>query len=264
MVFSQETVTNLAYPADIAAWSEAEKASQRAAGEALIPKIMQAIASGQPQFVIEPGHYRFSPEFLSRPVLIDQASDFKLVANDVTFWVEKPNGSLLSISNSKNITITGLTVDYDPLPFTQGTIVGLHPADKGILVEIDNGFPLPADSHIGPAIEAGGKARINIYTPEGVLRENTRDDWVQRIDKLDNGIWKVIMQGGSNFEQPLAALNPYRKGDKIVIPVRAGGLFGIRNSESVTFDQCTVHATGGMAFSATYGKGKHVDRKSVV
>ncbi len=65
MVLSQETGTNLAYPPDIAAWSEAEKASQRTAGEALIPEIIRAIASGKPQFIIEPGNYRFSFEFLN-------------------------------------------------------------------------------------------------------------------------------------------------------------------------------------------------------
>jgi hypothetical protein len=258
LVFSQENESRMAYPEEIAGWSEAVKGSQREAGEALIPKIMQAIASEVSQFVIEPGHYRFSPDFLSQPVLIDQAADFKIVANDVTFWIEKPDGALLTITNSRNITIKGLTIDYDPLPFTQGTIVGLHPETKAILIEIDNGFPSPLDAHIGPAIEAGRKSRINIYTPEGVLRDNIRDDWVSGFERLTSGAWKMIMQGGWNFRQPAAALTPYKLGDKVVIPVRAGSLFGVRNSESVIFDQCTVYAAGGMVFSATDGIGNHV------
>ena len=47
----------------------------------------------------------------------------------------------LSISNCEDLTVRGLSIDYDPLPFTQGRIVALS-ADKSVHdIELTDGYP---------------------------------------------------------------------------------------------------------------------------
>ena len=47
----------------------------------------------------------------------------------------------LSIGNCVNVTVRGLSIDYDPLPFTQGRIVALS-ADKTVHdIELSDGYP---------------------------------------------------------------------------------------------------------------------------
>jgi hypothetical protein len=50
-------------------------------------------------------------------------------------------GSTLLVSDSSRVTIRDLAIDYDPLPFTQGTIVGFDRAALEIMVKVDPGYP---------------------------------------------------------------------------------------------------------------------------
>jgi len=47
-----------------------------------------------------------------------------------------------------NLTLSGLTVDYDPLPYTQGDIVDVNPAEGWLDVKIHAGYPVRAQTRI--------------------------------------------------------------------------------------------------------------------
>src|SRR5690606_7979763 len=47
----------------------------------------------------------------------------------------------LHIASARGLTLKNLTIDYDPLPFTQGTIVNIDPSGKWYDVRIDPGYP---------------------------------------------------------------------------------------------------------------------------
>ena len=251
---AQVTPVNLAYPADIAQWDEAVKVEQRTAGEKMIADLKSAVAAKVSRFVIEHGNYRFSQQFLKNTISIENAQNLEIVANDVTFWIEKPNITPFRISNARNLKITGLTVDYDPLPFTQGTIKKVIKEEECLEVEIDRGFPSPLSPFIYAATTTAS-SRVYIYDTLGNMRENIRDDYVKEFTETNDGTFKVKFKGGYNFQEQLSRYNPYKVGDKIVMPVGGGSLFEIQYSEGVTFYQCNIYSAGGMSFSATYGKG---------
>ena len=48
----------------------------------------------------------------------------------------------LEINNCTGLKISGLTIDYDPLPFTQGTIIAVDPAGAWVDVQLHAGYPL--------------------------------------------------------------------------------------------------------------------------
>eukprot|EP01048_Picozoa_sp_COSAG05_P000377 COSAG05_NODE_10_length_39559_cov_64.255423_11_plen_1041_part_00 len=47
----------------------------------------------------------------------------------------------IDIKSCSNLTIIGLTIDYDPLPFTQGQVVAVDPSNSSVDVLLDVGYP---------------------------------------------------------------------------------------------------------------------------
>ena len=45
------------------------------------------------------------------------------------------------LSDCRNVTVKNLTVDYDPLPFTQGVITSVSPDSRVVEFTIDKGYP---------------------------------------------------------------------------------------------------------------------------
>src|SRR4029077_14285559 len=58
---------------------------------------------------------------IKRPLVLKQLSGFELNGNGAQF-INTTRSQTLQISASNRATIRDLTIDYDPLPFTQGTI----------------------------------------------------------------------------------------------------------------------------------------------
>lgn len=58
-----------------------------------------------------------------------------------------PPNKVLRISESRDVNLCGLTIDYSPLPFTQGLVVSINPQTGAFDIEIEDGFDVPeADS----------------------------------------------------------------------------------------------------------------------
>ncbi len=67
--------------------------------------------------------------------------------NDSTILM-KATGRAILLRYSNNVTIKNLTIEYDPLPFTQGIVTWLSTDKKEALVEIDEGYPVPPESSV--------------------------------------------------------------------------------------------------------------------
>ncbi|MDX1563848.1 MAG: right-handed parallel beta-helix repeat-containing protein [Phycisphaeraceae bacterium] len=101
--------------------------------------LAKELSAGKKRIIIPPGRYRLTPNNrvhldLSglRDVRID-AEGVELVCTETT--------RAISITDCRNLTIRGLTVDYDPLPFTQGRIMAMAPDKKWIDFQIIKGYP---------------------------------------------------------------------------------------------------------------------------
>ncbi|SDG59161.1 Por secretion system C-terminal sorting domain-containing protein [Dyadobacter soli] len=85
--------------------------------------IKTAIAEGASEVVIPPGIYRGTTQE-NGFIYLQNVSDFRIIADSVTMICEKKTRAF-ELSNCKNVTVRGLTIDYDPLTFTQGDIVAV-------------------------------------------------------------------------------------------------------------------------------------------
>ena len=105
------------------------------------PLVREAIRQGQARLVIPPGAYRLAPEGGNKLVWpLKNVHDLAIFADGVTL-VSTVLTRAIDLDHCENVTLQGLTLDYDPLPFTQGTVVAVA-EDKGwVDVKIHAGYP---------------------------------------------------------------------------------------------------------------------------
>jgi hypothetical protein len=113
-------------------------------GDAGVPFDLQqvidrGVEAGLNPIVIPPGRYRVRPRHRQHLILRDlqniqiDATGVEMICTETT--------RALSISNCLNVTLRGLTIDYDPLPYTQGRIVKLSENNTVHDIELFDGYP---------------------------------------------------------------------------------------------------------------------------
>ncbi len=246
---------NCCYPEPVASWTEAQKEAQRNAARKLVKDVNAAIARGDREFTAAPGDYRFgSPDLKNFPIT---AKDFTLNAYGATFWF---NGRIpvdaFQISGCKNFALKGATVDYDPFPYTQGTIVKIDPEAKTYDIKIDPGFPMPDGWRMG------GNVKAVFFTPDGLKMRRTRLDWVSSLERLDEGLYRAKCTYGFIFSYKD---DPPQTGDRAVLPDRSMRMaFKLQECEAVTLEGITVYSCPNMVFSEGNGEGGNIYRNCKV
>ena len=242
-----------AAPAQTPANSAADIAAQRAAGHQIQLQLDQALAQHAARFVIPPGTYRLTPEIPDHAhIVLKQAANFDLVANGVTILCETKN-TALALWQCHNVTIEGLTIDYDPLPMTQGTITAITPG--GFDFKIDDGYsPLQYDGKgVGHIWVADAKTRL--IKPGSANYGTDPKNIIHIGDNLYHFTRKSSFYGIApgdhiKFPQKLNLKSPH-----------AVNLF---NCQSVTFQNVTIESAPCFGFVSTWGDGLVLDHVRVV
>jgi hypothetical protein len=108
----------------------------------------QGVRSGSAEIVIPPGVYRGGPLPNAKDHLrLSGVKNTVIRAVGVTLFCTDPTRAI-TLQNCSQVTIEGLTIDYDPLPFTQGDIVDGDAQAGWIDIKIHAGYPLRAQSRI--------------------------------------------------------------------------------------------------------------------
>jgi len=245
---------NDAYPPAIAAWTPARKQSQREAAEQLLKDIRSAIAGGRREFRIAPGDYRFNRH---GPTCfrLQGVSDFVLDGQGATFWFDgRYRIDAMQIVRCRNLTIRGLTIDYNPLPFSQGEIVAVDSKGKSVDVRIDPGFLVPSPEWV----KTVGKIKAIFYDGSGRQVE-VRMDWVKTIEPLADRVVRVTFKFGWIFD-PIYG-NRVRAGHWLIFPDRSmRHTFALSECEGIVLENVTVYACPQMAFAEVGGRGGNVYR----
>jgi hypothetical protein len=136
------------------------------------------LAAGKKRVVIPEGRYHVSSE-RGHHLQFKNLSDVEIIANNVEMVCTSTVQAVL-FDHCKNVTLRGLVVDYNPLPFTQGKIIAIAPDKSWMDFEVAEGYP-----------ENKLEERVQIYDPTtGELR---RDDanWKQEIQALGGHRYRV-------------------------------------------------------------------------
>lgn len=160
--------------------------------------IDKEVAAGTKRIQVPPGRYRVVPKDRQH-LLLRNLRDIQIIADNVEMvCTETTRG--LTIRDCTNLTVRGLTIDYDPLPFTQGRISGFGPNKTSYEVELFDGYP--------PA-ETTRNFKFEIFRPDTrTLRCEDRS--LSRIEVVDTRHLRLHRPSGRDGD-------PEQAGDLIVI-----------------------------------------------
>lgn len=196
--------------------------------------IRQAAARGDRRVVVPPGTYR-----LADGIELANLRDLEIVGDGVTLVFTRLSRAI-NLSRCADVTLRGFTVDYDPLPFTQGKVVEVS-ADRGSVdVRLDAGYPRVAYSRVDVCDPKTRTRKRGMPFLWGAQAKLVGGD-VVRLSRKDLGATAVVgdlisLSGGPG-------------------PGGAPHAVALDHCRGTTFRDVTVHTAPGMGILEADGEG---------
>lgn len=204
------------------------------------PMVAEAIKRGDAKIVIPPGTYRLAPEGGGKVVWsLQGAKNVEIIADGVSLVSTKLTRAV-NLDSCTKITIQGLTVDYDPLPFTQGTVTQVAEDRSWIDVKLHEGYPRKPYS------------RIDVVDPATRYRKRGMPFlWGTKAEMQGEDVVRITLKGIGNtaVKGDLASLNTGSGQDGIPHAV------SLERCDGVTLRNVTVHSAPGMGILEADGEG---------
>jgi hypothetical protein len=228
--------------------------------QALLAAIQAAVAAGEAGYAIPTGTYNFS----DTNFVVTNAQSFSLTAPlsvseeqpSVVFLFAAGYGCILN--NWHNSSFTGVTVDYWPVPFTQGTVynVSRHSGSSYLTYEldIDAGYPDMSEQFYRNTSVATAKtifwdvANRTMYHDQVAISTD-----VHNATLLSNGNWFIY----TSMPSVLAGFTPPNGCLGTISPV-TGDAIQCTNCSANTFTNMTLWASSAMGYLETSGLGGNV------
>jgi hypothetical protein len=186
---------------------------------------------------------------IKQPLVFKQLSDFELNGNEARL-VNTTLASTLLISGSNHVTVRDLAIDYDPLPFTQGTIASFDHAAQQIMVKVDPGYP--DDAKFLASINDGFFKVMDRHTR--ALKPGARDFLTpSRIERVGDKMMKVYLRWGANDRFPSQL--PIAVGDVVTMCNSYSHAIVVDGSVTTTFYGLKLLASPGMGILENGGAG---------
>ncbi len=199
--------------------------------------IADAVAAGQRQIVIPPGQYRVTPQNREHLSLVG-LRDIEIIAHGVEMICTQTTRAL-TIEDCHNLTIRGLTIDYDPLPFSQGRIVATD--FETLTFEIIDGYATDG-------IPRGGKVEVFVSGTDS-LRCNTY--YGSTTEPIGEG--RFVVTKPPQFRNDAPDMQP-QVGDIVVVSAEhaPGGSIPhavyMQDSENLLLEDVTLYASNMFGF----------------
>jgi len=202
------------------------------------PLVNEAIQRGDKRIVIPPGVYRLDPKGGGELWNLHQLEDVEIIADGVTLIGTKLMRAV-SLHHCTGVTLQGLTVDYDPLPFTQGDVIASANDGKSIDIKIHAGYPRMPYS------------RIDVVDRQTRFRKKGMPFlWGTKAEMIADDVVRIHRDGIGKFARPgdLASLSTGQE-------MGAPHAISLDGCERVTLRNVTVHSAPGMGIIEADGEG---------
>ncbi|MDB6039896.1 MAG: hypothetical protein JWM99_3737, partial [Verrucomicrobiales bacterium] len=178
------------------------------------------------------------------PLLLTHSTNVLVNGNGCKILVRNPRIGFLDMAFCTNIIVQGFTIDYDPLPFTQGVVTAvISSPGPAFEFRLDAGYPDPTGSDFLDIAQWG---TFMDSTRPGRLADNhsTIYEFSSVVTTKTNGIYKVTLHNRSK-------LPTIQVGDKWCQLARWNGspLFRARNCYQVTWLDITGYTGAAAAFA---------------
>lgn len=191
----------------------------------------------------EKGTYRVAvPEGKNRAVFpLSDLKNLVIDGNGAEFIVVTSQTDFSNIVRCKNIILRNFVVDGDPLPFTQGTIVGVDANNASFDLQVDAGFREVSDENLahtdrfsrrwGMLKDKEIPGRLKYGAPNHFLVELTTEEVGERTYRLH------LTRKGD--------ISAFEIGDRYVQFIEGAATSNnLQDNSDVTFQNITMHSAG--------------------
>lgn len=219
-------------------------------GTWLQKQIGAAQAAGKSELKLAPGRYRISGGHPQFHLTLNSIRDFTINAAGVTFLMTDKRRHGIGIGQAAGLTVRGLTIDWDPLPFCQVGIIDFDAGGRWIDVA-----PLPGYPFDGEWLnDAKDGLHMTLYdqTTLAYKQECSRNSCVygNRMEKRSGKTWRVLLGARLNVGRVKLKI-----GDLAILKRRTGNAFCISRSERLAFENLTIYSAPSMGFLEGRGEG---------
>ena len=169
------------------------------------------LKAGKWQVVVPPGCYRVKPS-QGRHLAFKDLADVEIIADGVQMICTETCRAMV-FDRCRNVHVKGLTIDYDPLAYTEARIVALPPDKSFVEFEIIAGYP-----------ENTLQQRIEIYDPGTRELRRTDAGWSDDFQPTGPHRYRIAKHKGYRYRPDW---DTERVGDILVttnqFPAHAGG-----------------------------------------
>ncbi|MHB1309076.1 MAG: right-handed parallel beta-helix repeat-containing protein [Limisphaerales bacterium] len=218
-------------------------------GGAIRAAVQAAMAAGPgAEVVLEAGVYRVKPR-VPREVGIPITGATNLVVRgagkDTQIVITDPAASAFTFGACRQVTLRDLVVDYDPVPFSQGTVRAVETEPGSFDLEIEAGFPTPDGENFAKAIEPYGKWGMIIDPATRRIRSGTPDHFMTpRWEHRGGRVWRFFAAD----EHHRRNLRSMRVGDAYVHLARGhGSAVFAQGCDGIRIENVTIQASPGLA-----------------
>jgi hypothetical protein len=194
----------------------------------------------------------------SNPVILLRATNVLVNGNGCEILIANPRIGFLDVNKCSNVLVQGFTVDYNPLPFTQGVVThnfytgGDVPKESAIEFLVDTGYPAPTNANYvdADAVNVGLRWGMVIDTnrPGRVANGNYAQCFYTNVVQTNsNGAFKVYLTSA-------AITKSIEPGSNWCMISRWNSSINFQTFEScqVTYLSNTNYAGAGASFAGQY------------
>lgn len=214
--------------------------------QAMLDLFAKAAGKENARIVIPPGIYRIC-DTKARAVSVDGLRKSRIVADGVTVILK--TGQSFKLNDCEDVTLTGLTVDFDPLPFSQGKITEIDPVGKSITVALEDGYPLletlPKESRL----------HYGVFDPVTAEPRSLLHDGFPDVVPVGERTYKLSRASNGFLFDSLGRPDGAQVGDRISLYNRQNSAIEVRRGSRVHLDRVTVFAAPGFAIWEVEGEG---------
>lgn len=202
-------------------------------------QIDEAIRSGAPELVLPSGVLR-----LQAPIRIQKARNLTIRGDQTTLLFGFSGRTAIQIYACSGLALSDFTVEFDPLPFTQGTIVSKSTEDRTCEFQVHEGYPSLSDDYL--------VRHVHIFDAERPgWKESAPDIYARRVLALDPRRGRIEFGGrAGDFES-------VDLGDRVVLNKRDGAGMRMDRCEDIRVEGVTFLSAPGAALLARYMRGEN-------
>jgi hypothetical protein len=209
------------------------------------------------EVVLEAGVYRVRPNRPREACFgIYQASNLTVrgAGKETKIVITDPAAGGFSLALCRNVRLSDLVLDYDPLPFCQGTIRAVDVEAGSFDLDVEEGYPTPAAESFLQAIEPYGKWGMIMDPGTRRIRSGTPDHYMTpRWEHREGRVWRFFT-AAEHYRRNLASM---RVGDSYVHLARGNGSTVLaQGCDGIRIDNLVIHAAPGLAVGLVGNRGE--------